>query len=154
MNSQTIKNYVEIFANFGVLLGIVLLAYELNQNNALLANEARTTHMTIRSSQEADLARNSDLMQLRLKGAQGEQLTPVEELRLAYDARHVFTNWEWEFEQYRQGYLASLPVASYISGMERFPFRTRLWRSELNEIYTPAFVAFFEENVISQLATQ
>ena len=73
---------------------------------------------------------------------------------MAFDTQHVFTNWEWEFEQYRQGYLASLPVAAYISAMERFPYRTRLWRSELNEIYAPAFAAFMEENVLSQLAKQ
>ena len=81
MNSQTIKNYVEIIASIGVLLGIVLLAYELQQNNALLANEARTTRLLMRFNFQAETARNGDLMQLRLKAARGEPLTPTEDLR-------------------------------------------------------------------------
>jgi hypothetical protein len=125
MNTQSIKHNIEIFANVGVLLGIILLAYEVNQNNQLLSAEARGMHMSIRSDFQQRLASDEGLMNLRLKAAQGEELSQTEEWRLMGDAFSSFTNWEWEFDQYQDGKLKSIPVDSYA-------FQMRIWPHHLS----------------------
>ena len=44
MNTQSIKQNIEIIANVGVLLGIILLAYEVNQGNQLLELQSEYTN--------------------------------------------------------------------------------------------------------------
>ena len=43
MNTHSIKHNIEIIANVGVLLGIILLAYEVNQGNQLLELQSEYT---------------------------------------------------------------------------------------------------------------
>ena len=82
MNTQSIKHNIEIIANVGVLLGIILLAYEVNQNNELLAAEARATHMLNRRDMGIREAGDGELMKLRVRASQGQPLSLDEELRL------------------------------------------------------------------------
>ena len=51
MKTGTINQWVTLGANIGVLLGILLLAYELNQNNQLMEAEARFNQLS--ASKEA-----------------------------------------------------------------------------------------------------
>lgn len=150
MNTQSIKHNIEIIANVGVLLGIILLAYEVNQNNQLLAAEARATHMQIRAGLQEGMAREEGLMKLRLKAANNEPLAQDEEWRLVGDAASSFTRWEWEFDQYQEGNLKALVADAYIQHMRTWPHHLTVWK-EWSYTYNPAFVAFMEENVISQL---
>jgi hypothetical protein len=150
MNTQSLKHNIEIIANVGVLLGIILLAYEVSQNNELLAAESRATHMLVRSGSNERNASEGDLMRIRVKSIQNAELTLDEELQLAFDAQASFTKWEWGFDQYGDGTLRRLPVNAYVGVMRTFPFFLTAW-GQWGSTYSPDFVAFMEENVISQL---
>jgi hypothetical protein len=49
MNGEKLNHWVSIIANFGVLLGIVILVVELNQNTTALQTEATWSRMEIAS---------------------------------------------------------------------------------------------------------
>ncbi len=151
MNTQSIKHNIEIIANVGVLLGIILLAYEVNQNNQLLAAESRATHMLIRGDEFRQRASDEGLMKLRLKFLENGNLSQDELWRLESDASSLFTKWEWEFEQYLDGALEAIPIRGYVQDISRFPHLLTTWQNSGNTAFTPDFVAFMEENVISQL---
>jgi hypothetical protein len=150
MNTQSIKHNIEIIANVGVLLGIILLAYEVNQNNQLLAAEARATHMQSRAGLQEGMAREEGLMKLRLKAANNEPLAQDEEWRLVSDAASSFTRWEYDFDQYQEGNLDALVTNAYIQHMRTWPHHLTVWK-EWGHTYNPDFVAFMEDNVINQL---
>jgi hypothetical protein len=72
---------ITIFANIGVIAGIGLLAIELNQNNALLRNEARYNLHLARTGEIEQFALNERLGDIWAKARDGEPLT-AEEMRV------------------------------------------------------------------------
>jgi hypothetical protein len=58
-------------------------------------------------------------------------------------------NWEWEYEQQVAGRIEYAPVNAWLDHMTRWPYQTRYWQ-HMKETFTPDFVAFLEENVVSQ----
>ena len=149
MNAQTIKNYVEIIASIGVLLGIVLLAYEVNQNNQLLTAQTQATYTTTRFDAVRELSRNGEMMKLRLKASQGEPLTKDEEWRLSFDATASFGQWQWEWQRYRDGYLPSMNIKGWTYVMKIWPHWMKAWQ-ESKARWDADFVAFMDENVVPQ----
>ena len=73
---------VSLLANLGVILGIVFLAVELRQNNALLAAESRATIVALNTEIWAKVIDTPDVAGLAVKDRSGESLTNAEELRL------------------------------------------------------------------------
>jgi hypothetical protein len=105
--------------------------------------------MESRTGYTAELARNAELMDLRIKASLNKQLTRAEEIRLFYDTATLLTSWEWQFEQFKNGYLDSFPSSALARAVSNLHI-LRLW-PQLKANYSLDFVAFMEEEVISQL---
>ena len=150
MKQETIIQYTTLGANVGVIIGIALLAFELNQNNQLLEAQANTTHMMWRVNVNERWADDAELMSLRLKSSQHEQLTPLEEARLKYDAQSVIAYWVWQVENYDRGALNFNLAGSYKLIMAEYPYFRKTWQENKTN-YPSEFTAFIETNVISQL---
>ena len=149
MKTETINQYLTLGANIGVIVGIFLLAFELNQNNELLTAQASTTHMMWRVNVNERWADDADLMNLRIRSSQNDQLSPLEEARLRFDAQSVFAYWVWQVENYQTGMLNQLPLSAYRATMNNYPYFRSTWQTN-KESYPPEFVVFIEENVIYQ----
>ena len=72
---------ITILANLGVIGGILLLAYELRQNNAFMGAQARFNRLSINVDQYSSRIVDAGLTEVHLKARQGERLSPVEQER-------------------------------------------------------------------------
>ena len=142
-----------ILANVGVIAGIVFLAVELDQNNALLEAEARRAVVDRRTSVHELLAANEQLANVIAKSADGEPLTAGESIQVDAYNRRLLASFEWQFGEYQRGALDL--SAEYLGGWriayhreDRHPLRLTWveWRKQA----PPEFVEFFEENVIDR----
>ena len=103
MNKSELTSTVGVLANFGVLIGIVLLVAELRQNQALMRAQTRNNIAETAISLGFEQATSSELLAVQLKATSGEVLTELENLRW-----RVFQTSEWRYRenvyyQYRNG---------------------------------------------------
>jgi len=140
---------ISILANVGVIAGIVLLAVELNQNNALLQNEARYNLQAARVDEIEQTVLIPELGDLYRKAVAGEALTASERRRFSQMMLGRFVRWEWYYEQYRDGLIAQevLPVQAWRSILSEGPILPEIWKQQ-SILLTPDFVQFMEENVV------
>ncbi len=92
-----------ILANVGVLIGILLLVYELNQNRALMAAQTRDSLSQATATALQQQAGNSVLADLVRRANSGEQLTPTERSQYIAYTLAWFRVWEDQHYQYRVG---------------------------------------------------
>jgi len=88
MNTDNLNKWLSLAANFGVVVGIFALVFELQQNQAMLEQEQKMNMLTARITdmqQYQDfrwtLVRDEELMQIWLDGMGGKELTPVQDMR-------------------------------------------------------------------------
>jgi hypothetical protein len=94
---------LQILGNLGVLVGILLLVYELNQNRELMLSQTR--HELSQGLIEVLIANSSDseIMSIRLRGNKGEDLTELESERFQVAAVIEMRYHEDVHYQYRNG---------------------------------------------------
>ena len=147
MKKIDVGQTIQIIANFGVIVGIVFLGLELNQNNRLLRNEARHSLAINAATAHARRAENPELMRIRVKATNNEELTQEEKLRLSADSLSLFANWAWEFDQYQQGLLSSMPVAGYRAMVRQYPYLADQFRA-VSANWGGDFAKFMEDEVL------
>ncbi len=142
---------ISILANVGVIAGIVFLALELQQNTSLLAAQARWEQLDARTAAGSVELNNSDVARLIYKVQSGEDLTPYEYSRFVTFAIYLFTNWEWQYDEYQAGILAGddLPVAGWTIRAQTLPQLRQVWE-ETKSNRSPSFIQFVEENVFNR----
>jgi hypothetical protein len=96
---------LDLFANLGVLGGIVFLAIEIRQNNKQLRAQSRFNYFQTRTELTKELATNLDLGRIAIKKATGEELTPQESHQDYFWTVTILTAWRYEFGEYTQGNL-------------------------------------------------
>lgn len=99
MKKIDLGQVIQILANLGVIAGLILLAVELEQNNELMAAEARFNRLSVQAESTTILAENPDLAGFLLKANSGAELAPIEQARLDYYLRRVFGNMEWAYRE-------------------------------------------------------
>ena len=87
-----------LLANVGVIGGILLLAYELRQNNNLMAAEARFNRLAVPTENWTLLAQE-DFAELRSKDINDQEMTPIERLRWEAYSMRVLATREWSFRE-------------------------------------------------------
>jgi hypothetical protein len=95
---------VSVLANVGVLAGLHLLVYELNQNRQMM--EAQTRHEVSQGivNQLGELASNAELAELEHIAECGRAFdSPVDESRFFYHINSRMRYWEDVHYQYRRG---------------------------------------------------
>jgi hypothetical protein len=95
--------WLTLAANLGVLVGIILLVFELNQNRTMIRAQTRSELSTGIVDLFTAVAENPELASLRRRADAGEELGPDELYRYEIITRAFFRYWENVHYQYRQG---------------------------------------------------
>ena len=160
MKKPDISQTVSILANIGVIAGIVFLAFELNQNNALLESQARY-NLVVQRAAVSGAAREPRVLNALQKQAAGEELDVGDRMALVGVASSVVENWEWQYREYRAGLLElrQLPVANWrrifhggqgVDGESGASLPVQdVWNTRASEL-DPEFVQFMEANVVNE----
>lgn len=90
---------VTLIANLGVIAGILLLAFELRQNNDLMEADARQARTAMVVDAWRFTAINGDLTELRERERNGEDLTGDETRRIDAAVMSVYVLVEWTFDE-------------------------------------------------------
>ena len=144
---------ITIFANVGVILGIVLLAYELHQNNELLESQANLILLQNRLRGTELLVSDDSLGEAVLRDRNGEDLSELDLLKLDNFLLGTLSKWEWEYRQNFSGLIAdeNLPVNDWRAVFSSFPEMGKLWSDEAFTIrFASDFVQFMDENIVSR----
>jgi len=150
MNAEKINSWLTLGANIGVVIGLALLVYEINQNTEMMQaqiNQNRTD--TAISEQQAVF--NSDYVPaLDVKIRSGEALSDEELIRYEHIFRAFNRNMDNQLWQYSHGFLGeNIPysirraVRIEIAGNK---LGMAAW-DETKRIYSSEYVAFVDDAI-------
>ena len=152
MKAKRVNRWLTLVANFGVLIGIILLLVELNQNSTMMRAQTRNEV----SQGIVDLlslsANNEQLASLMRRADSGEELTPDEYLQFQHRSFALFRYLENLHYQYRQG----------LFGEAEFATQREAWKIYLNSseaavavwcLYKPTVSIEFRAEIDSTLNT-
>lgn len=153
MKKIEIREVISILANIGVIAGIVFLAFELRQNNDLMASQARATYASMDQTGWSYIIENPELIDALIKDRNGEELTEAEEFRLS-------ALWMQSFAQDQFRYFEDQGSTNWVAGKRRvfesYSSLRRTWtgnssgaRQAGKDSFDPRFVEFYEENVVN-----
>ena len=147
MNKIDLGQAISIFANVGVIAGIVFLGIELRQNNELSRAEAQRARAAIVSENFRSITENPEIASVLLRDSQGDSLTDLE----LFLARAFWLSTLTTAELiYAQSIPSELPRT--VQRLRRFsstyPEYRKVW-SEREGEFDEAFVAWMNENVIN-----
>ena len=139
---------VHLIANVGVIGGILLLAFELHQNNLFLDAQARLTRHELRSNDSLRVyIENPEVAELVIKARNSEPLTEVEKWRLSRIHRQYFLDWQFIFREYVEGALPreEVAVAAWHSTFDNWPGMAEYWNETKDGTLRRDFVEFMED---------
>ena len=136
---------ISVFANIGVIAGIVFLVLELSQNNELMIDEAERARAESRRQHWRLLAENTSLVATIVKERNGEPLSEVEEVQLiGYHMRDLI-GFQTSFQQLPREDL--LPAGTdFRQFYEASPAFRKAWE-QYRDSLDPDFVQFMEQDV-------
>ena len=139
MKKLDLGQTLQLLGNAGIIVGILLLVYELNQNREMMAAQTRNEIAQNTASMIQGEALSSEMVGISVKASAGESLTPVEQEQFDLLWFGYIRLWENAHYQYRNGlfdddeYLAVR--RSWVRLLSEDP-RRRLWcliRDELSQ---------------------
>ncbi len=142
MKKVNVGQAMGVLANVGVLVGILLLVYELSLNRQMMRAQTRNAIAETLVSLQLAQATSPELLQIVVKSNAGEQLTPVEHAGLQRLWRAYFRYWENVNYQYRNGLYDDI---EYFSQREawREPLTSNAWVREFwcgrQDVQSPEF---------------
>ena len=150
MGKINLGQAVQTLANLSVIVGIVFLALQLRQNNALLAAQARATRAQVRIDGVGLILNNPELLQAGFKQLNGQPLTEMEEFMLYLDAQRSFASWQYVYGEFREGLIesADVPVENWRNLFKRRSALQNAWRQKGVLGLRPDFVQWMDENVV------
>lgn len=122
MNSEKLNTWLTLFANFGVLIGIALLVYELRQTQHLSETESAVRRFEQMQIAHTEMALSESLAGIRVRAlSQGvDSLDPVERYRLRMWEQSVQLRMASQYVMYERGYLDEATAQGFISGAAGF----------------------------------
>ncbi len=143
---------ISIFANVGVIAGILFLAIELQQNNDLLSAQARAARIELKTDFEGSLYQNAELAEIIARAQANDELTEAEEIRLLWLGRRMLTSFQYVYNEYQQGMIEEGAISTVewrIAYHQLIPRMEEAW-SSFRDGMNPEFVRFMEENVVNE----
>ena len=140
---------ITILANVGVIAGIIFLALELQQNNELLASQARSNLLAGRVSTQLSVVENTGaLADLISKAHRGEALTDTEDFRLRVYQSMIVHNFASFYQEVKSGPLAEndIPIQQWVGTFVNIPGLEEFWHRQTR--LDPDFVRFVDEEVL------
>jgi len=138
---------ITILANLGVLVGILLLVYELHQNSRLTAAQIRHEPSQSIIEQLRDFVVDRELAELALEGFSGSLSSSADQARYGRCLSMRIRYWEDVRYQYRSGLFDE---AEYLATRETWrvvlesPSVREYWETR-RSTYSPNFVAEIDE---------
>lgn len=150
MNKIDLGQAITIFANFGVLIGILLLVYELNQNRVVTEAQTRSA-ITASIIDLSEMITQSPMgMTIYEKRLDKEPLTVRELYWQRGASRAVFRHWENVHFQYRAGLFSEEELDTY-KVYWRNVARCRPWQQDFWANSKMQFSPHFREEMDSIL---
>lgn len=118
MKKIEIGQALHILANVGVIAGILLLAYELDQNRQMAATQTRNELQQGLVDMLLVPADNMQLADVIVRANRGEDLSPSEVLMYRLRSEAVFRYWENVHYQNRQGMYDQSEFSKHLQAME------------------------------------
>ncbi len=133
---------VTTLANLGVLVGILLLVYELNQNRDMMAAQTRHDIAQGIVGQLAEIALNEELSALELRGRCGALNSQNDENRYFAFVNSRMRYWEDAHYQYRQGLYDESEFLKQKEAWRAFirPRPTREYWNRMKQAFSVEFV--------------
>jgi len=150
MDADSVNKWLTLSANFGVVIGLILLIVEIGQNTEMMRaqiNQSRTD--TALAEQHATY--NSDHMPAILaKVVRGEKLSGEEEIRYETYFRAFNRNQDNNLWQYSQGYLGENIPRSIKSAVRAVvgghTLGIETWDRQKHS-YTDEYIAFVDATI-------
>jgi hypothetical protein len=138
---------LQLLGNAGVIVGILLLVYELNQNRQMM--EAQTRHELSQGIVDQFFAgaADPDLVELVIKGQAGALESEIEERQFDWWFFARMRYWEDVHYQYRMGLYDQDEFDAQLRAFSptfRLPASLELW-SSVKDGFSPEFVAAMDE---------
>ena len=153
MKKIDIGRTVAIVANVGVIAGLLLLAFELQQNNEALGLQSRLERENALRQGLVRRLNNSDLIRASARAIEGEELSLEEKLLIEDYNRGAMVDWWLAYRQVQDGALdeATLPVSLWSTVFREgtaFPRMDESW-TEFKRLFPQEveYIEWFEENV-------
>lgn len=137
-----------LIANIGVIGGLLLLVYEVRQNNELMAAEARFNRTLMAIDAWRFTAEHPEITEWREMERRGEELTSAQTRVIDSAVMAIFVNIEWAFRELGVG----SKEIDQVREVQAYNFRSRpeyrrVWEDR-KAAFDPEFVQWMEENVI------
>ena len=129
LNSEKINNWLTLLANFGVVIGLALLVYELGQAQKLAETDAAVRRFDQMQVAQVEMATSDLLAEIRVKAlSEGvESLTLVERYRLGQWESSVRLRMRSQYIEYVHGYLDQETAEGIVAAaVNRLPFWEQL----------------------------
>jgi hypothetical protein len=139
---------LQLLGNAGVIIGILFLAYELNQNNRFLAEEMRAAALQNQISHPELIGTNSEVARLLYSSAVDQPLTELERYQRLNLTIALLRRWEWEYQRSLLGFLVLTPPEGYRGRFRELQLGPE-W-AEVKARFSPEFVAWMDEIVVNE----
>jgi hypothetical protein len=103
MKKRDLGQTANTLANIGVIVGILLLIFELGQNQDMMLSQTRNEIARGVVELLSSPSTSVDLAEAWAKARKGETLTPAQDLMLETFSESIFRYWENVHYQYRKG---------------------------------------------------
>ena len=101
------NDWLGVITNLGVIAGLVLVTYEIQQNNAILEQDARNARIEVTDgiraawqNYEFAIIENPDISDIWMRGNAGEPLDRLEQFRYEQVAKERFRLTSQNYSQY------------------------------------------------------
>ena len=147
MNYSRLNDWLVLLANVGVVVGLVLLIFEIRQNSEMMRAQITQSRAEASMSLASDYYNSDYLPAIYEKLRHGESTTPEEESRFRVYLRASLRNQENNYLQHLDGYLGDhIPgnSAQAVRSILQVEFARRYW-SDHRAIFDSEFARFVDE---------
>jgi len=150
MKSDKLNQWLSLGANFGVIAGILLLAYEIRQNSEVLEAQGRSTRSEERRAAFAPFIENPELRTAVVKITNGDATTPEEDVLINVVWTNAFNVWEASWVEYQYGQLSldDIPLDGWRHDFHNLPRMKEVWESRKFRVRRD-FVEWMEMNIVA-----
>ena len=150
MNAGKINSWLTLGANVGVVVGLMLLIFEISQNTEMMRAQINQSRTDTALFQQYSMSDTDYMAPIVAKIQRGELLSDEETIRYDAHMRAFNRNQDNNLWQYNQGYLGDNIPASIRGGV-----RAVIGQSELGVFtwdhqkysYTDEYIAFADEAI-------
>jgi hypothetical protein len=149
MNTDNLNRWLSLGANLGVIVGLLVVAYEIRQNSDFLIAQGRAVREEGKRSAYMIGIQSPELRTAIVKTENGEATTREEDLLIYSFFMNSFNQYQASWLEYRDGRieLEDLGPAGWRQDFREFPRMREQWES-VKFRFRRDFVAWYDENIV------